>query len=96
MTALIQNYSKRFSRFWVSVFKEYLQQNCLTKASSLALTSLFALVPLLMVSISILSMLPAFKSIQGDFQQFILHNMLPSSGEAINEYLKLFSNYPAG
>lgn len=96
MTKLIQSYSKRFSHFWVSVFREYLQQNCLTKASSLALTSLFALVPLLMVSISILSMLPAFKSIQGDFQQFILHNMLPSSGEAVNEYLKLFMKNRAG
>ncbi|WP_395946973.1 YihY family inner membrane protein [Caedibacter taeniospiralis] len=93
---LISHYSKRFSHFWVLVFREYLQKNCLTKASALALTSLFALVPLLMVSISILSMLPAFKNIQGEFQQFILQNMLPSSGEIVNEYLKMFMKNRAG
>ena len=92
----INYHSKRFSAFWVWVFKEYLEQNCLSKASSLALTSLFALVPLLIVSISVLSMLPSFRSMQGEVQQFILHNMLPSSGEAINQYLKLFMKNRAG
>ena len=86
----IKIYTKRFLYFWVWVFKEYLQQNCFAKASALALTSLFALVPLLMVSISILSMLPAFQSLQGQFQNFIFENMLPSSGSAINEYLQMF------
>ncbi|WP_116964371.1 YihY family inner membrane protein [Fastidiosibacter lacustris] len=96
MAKLICHYSKRFLSFWVWVFKAYMQQNCLAKASVLALTSLFALVPLLMVSISILSMLPVFKSMQGDFQQFILQNMLPSSGEVVNEYLKMFMQNRAG
>ncbi|WP_162902115.1 YihY family inner membrane protein [Facilibium subflavum] len=91
-----KHYFRRFLQYWVWVFKEYLQQNCLAKASTLALTSLFALVPLLIVSLSILSMLPAFKSIQSQFQAFILQNLMPSTGVTVNTYLQMFLEKRAG
>ncbi|MBK2124914.1 YihY family inner membrane protein [Fangia hongkongensis] len=87
---------KRFSTYWVWVFREYFYQGCFNKASALALSSLFAVVPLLMVSLSILSMLPAFKDLQSEFQEFIVQNFIPSASEAISKYLQIFLHNRVG
>ncbi|MFZ9036141.1 MAG: YihY family inner membrane protein [Francisellaceae bacterium] len=83
-----KHYVKRFYVYWVWVFREYFYRNCLIQATSLTLTSLFALVPLLMVFLSIFSLLPAFKQLQDNFQNIILENMLPSSGQSVLMYLQ--------
>ena len=86
----------RFLTYWSWVFKQYSRLGCLTKAASLALTSLFALVPLLLVVFSILRLLPGFESIQGQVENFILNNLAPAAGQALVNRLDLFTSTTAG
>ena len=61
-------------------------------ASSAALTfvSLFALVPLLTVTLSIASALPAAGDIEGKLSEFLLQFLLPESSSQVVQYLSAF------
>lgn len=83
----IKYYSRLFYAYWVWVFREYMQKNHKETASSLALTSLFALVPLLIVTLSVLSMMPQFKDLTVDLQQMLMDNLLPSASTTMSTYL---------
>lgn len=62
-----------------------------THAAALTYTTLFALVPLLTVTYSILSTIPALQESRGDIEQLMLGNLVPASGDALMGYLQDFS-----
>lgn len=62
-----------------------------TVASALSFSSVLALVPLMTVVFSALSLFPVFKSKSGDIQDFIYRNFLPKLGDQIQIYLQEFS-----
>lgn len=77
-------------RFWAWVFCQYRQDKCATRASSLTFTTLLAIVPLVVVIFSALSIFPFFNHSADQLQNFIFHNLVPSSGEVIQKYVTDF------
>lgn len=82
------NESKRFIRF---VYEHFLEDDCTYRASALAFTSLLAIVPLMSVSLSVLSAFPVFQNLSDPVQDFIFQNFVPATGQAIQEYLQVFA-----
>ncbi|GJM06373.1 MAG: hypothetical protein DHS20C10_01070 [marine bacterium B5-7] len=64
-----------------------------SNAAALTYTTLLALVPLMTVSLSLLSTFPVFNSVQGKIQHFIFSNMIASSGKIVEQYLVKFSSH---
>lgn len=62
-----------------------------THAAALTYTTLFALVPLLTVMYSVLSMIPALQESRGEIEDLLLGNLVPASGDALMGYLYQFS-----
>ncbi len=77
--------------FIASAGKHFLQDGCLYRASSLAFTSLMALVPLMAVGIFILSFYPPIQFMGEKIEQFIFSNLVASSGETLEKYASQFS-----
>ena len=70
---------------------ELQKDNYLQKAAALTYTTLFAIVPLLMVIYSMLSAIPALHGIAKHIQDCIFSNFVPSAGNAVAHYLDDFS-----
>ena len=62
-----------------------------THAAALTYTTLFALVPLLTVTYSVLSMIPSLQESRGDIEQLLMGNLVPASGDTLKGYLYQFS-----
>lgn len=62
-----------------------------TGAAALTYTTLFALVPLLTVTYSVLSMIPSLQESRGDIEQLLMGNLVPASGDTLKGYLYQFS-----
>jgi len=76
--------------FTVFLFRNLGQDRILLSAGSLAFQTVLSLVPLMAVTISILSISPFFDTFQHYVNDFILTNFLPASGEVVQEYLWQF------
>jgi len=59
-------------------------------ASALTFTTLLALVPLLSISLSVLTVFPVFNSMSANIQAFIFENFIPASGHVVQKYLQAF------
>ena len=62
-----------------------------THAAALTFTTLFALVPVLTVMYSALSLLPSMADTRQDLENALLSNLVPASGDALMGYLYQFS-----
>lgn len=62
-----------------------------TRAAALTYTTLFALVPLMTVIYSVLSLLPSLQQGSGEIEKLLTDNLMPASGDALMEYLHQFS-----
>ncbi len=60
-------------------------------ASALAFTTLLALVPLLTVMFSILSMFPFFVEWRDEIETLLYSNLAPATGDAVQTYLREFA-----
>lgn len=60
------------------------------RASALTFASLLAVVPLMLVSVSVLAAFPVFASFGQAIQDFVFNNFLPASGQVIQQYLLSF------
>jgi membrane protein len=81
----------RAARILLAAIKRYVRHGHKTYAGSLTYTTLFALVPLLTVLYSVLSIVPALQDRSSDIQQLLIGNLMPASGDAIMGYLHQFS-----
>ncbi len=76
------------------VIRKFQQDRCLQSASSLTTTTLFALVPLVTISLHLLSFFPDFPRMTQAIHQFLLANMLPdAASRVIGIYMNEFSNH---
>ncbi|WP_165767347.1 YihY family inner membrane protein [Parendozoicomonas haliclonae] len=73
-------------------FRNFFEDNCPDHAASLTYTTLFAIVPLLTVTYSILASFPTFHGTGVEIQQFIFSHFVPSAGETVSEWLTSFSS----
>ncbi|WP_028389604.1 YihY family inner membrane protein [Legionella fairfieldensis] len=78
----------RFIRF---VVFHFINDGCTYRASALAFTSLLAIIPLMTVSLAILSSFPVFQGLAGPVQDFIFDNFVPATGKAVQNYLQQFA-----
>lgn len=73
------------------VGRQFLANGGLNSAAALTYTTLFAVVPLMTVGYSTLSVLPVFEGAGEQIQAFIFSNFLPSAGEVLQQTLASFS-----
>ncbi|WXL24330.1 virulence factor BrkB family protein [Ectopseudomonas mendocina] len=77
--------------FWRYVIRRFFADQCTTNAAALTYTTLFAVVPMMTVTFSMLSAIPAFQDTGEDIQGFIFRNFVPSAGETLQQYLRDFT-----
>lgn len=83
-------------RFWHKVIKHFLEEDCLTHAGALSYTTLLSIVPLMVVSLGIVSAFPVFQTIAGKIQTLVFEHFVAASADVIQEYIKAFAQKAAG
>ncbi len=78
----------RFLRFLVVRFQK---DQCFSHAASLTFTTLFAVVPMLTVTYSVLALVPEFAGAGDVLREFIQRNMLPGSADNVSQHLESFA-----
>jgi membrane protein len=73
-----------------STIRQFVSDQCLSTAGSLAYTTLLALVPLTVVGFASFSTISAFEELATQIHQFIFINFIPSSGKIVSEYVEQF------
>lgn len=93
------NWTKTLTEKWVEgkrfiyfVARNFIDDDCPYRASALAFTTLLAIVPLMSVSLAILSTFPVFQNLSEPVQNFIFANFVPATGKIIQNYLQIFAN----
>src|SRR5690625_1979320 len=79
----------RFSQLIIAQLKEH---DCLKSASSLTYVTLFALVPLMTVTYSMFTAVPAFRNLGDQLQEVVFAHMVPETGEDVLEYVRSFTD----
>lgn len=78
------------------VYRRFDQDRCTQIAASLTYTTLLALVPLVTIAVSFISVFPVFSEYMEQLRAFILANLLPSSAsKVISVYMQQFSDQAA-
>jgi membrane protein len=83
---------RQFGRFLAHLLRRFNEDRCLQIASSLTFTTLLALVPLVTITLTLVSAFPVFSGLGEHIHQFLLANMLPErAGKVVTEYIEQFS-----
>lgn len=77
--------------FLLFVYRHFMRNGGLENAKSLTYTSLFAVVPLLTLIVSVLSAFPSFQVFGAQVQDMIYQRLLPSTGSELQDYLSGFA-----
>lgn len=72
--------------------QHFLRDNCRGHAAALTFTTLFAVVPMMTVVFTALAAVPSLKPVSAQIQQFIFANLVPSTGEAVQQHLGEFAH----
>lgn len=78
--------------FLVFVFRSFNENQGIDSAKAMTYTSLFAVVPLLTITVNIMSFFPAFQIFATQVENMIFQRMLPGSGLQVQEYIQSFSD----
>lgn len=77
--------------FWRFLLQRFIADQGTSNAAALTYTTLFAVVPMMTVTFSMLSAIPAFQDTGEQIQSFIFRNFVPSAGETLQQYLRDFT-----
>ncbi len=77
--------------FWQFLCRRFIDNRGANTAAALTYTTLFAVVPMMTVTFSMLSAIPAFQGTGEQVQGFIFRNFVPSAGETLQQYLSGFT-----
>ena len=75
-----------------SVYRRFSEDRCFRVASALSFTTVLALVPLVTVIFSMLSLFPVFEKWSGLLETFMFKNFVPATGDAVQGYLNEFAS----
>lgn len=91
MQETTRHYSwKRFKRHVRYYWNQLLDTELTYYASSLSFYTIFTIIPLLMIMLSIAVMMPSFQAHYDDLKTFLLENLLPMHSETISAYIDEF------
>ncbi len=82
---------KDWLAFWRFLFQRFFADGAVNNAAALTYATLFAVVPMMTVTFSMLSAVPAFQGTGEQIQAFIFRNFVPSAGEMVQDYLRDFT-----
>lgn len=91
MQAALNHFYRLSVRVVLLAYRLYFEKSCQKSAGALTYMTLFAIVPLLTVSYSMFSIIPAFESAGAQFQALIFSQLLPGNEQIIAQYLSDFS-----
>lgn len=83
----LYRHATHFLRFCYRVIQRFIVDKCIQRASALAYASLLAIVPLVALGFSVFTSFQAFDSISGSVRDTLLEYLLPTSQEAVQNYL---------
>ncbi|MGH8492602.1 MAG: YihY family inner membrane protein [Moraxellaceae bacterium] len=87
----IRSGSAHFRNFVAFVYRHFMDDNCRQHAIVLTYTTLFAIVPVMTVTFTILSAIPSLQHVSGDIQGFVFRHFIPSTGMMVQQRLQEFS-----
>lgn len=85
------HYVRRVQQFIELMVKQLRDTYCQKSAAQLTYVTLFALVPLMTVTYSMFSAIPAFQGLGEEMQRLIFANMVPETGHELLGHLQEFS-----
>lgn len=77
--------------FFCLMVRQYQAKSCQKSAASLTYVTLFATVPMMTVTYSMFSIIPAFQNLGSELQTVLFHQFLPNSEQDLSKYLTEFS-----
>ena len=77
--------------FFCLMVRQYQAKSCQKSAASLTYVTLFATVPMMTVTYSMFSIIPAFQNLGDQLQSLLFQHFLPNSEQDLGKYLKDFS-----
>ncbi len=77
--------------FVLTVGRRFVKDRCSRVAGALAFTTVLAIVPLTMVSLSVLSVFPVFESWMTTVQGFVYGNFVPAASDVVSRYIQQFA-----
>lgn len=92
----ILNFLKNKKHFIFRVLLNFHKDNCFRSAAILTYTSLLSLVPLITVAFALISVLPAFETVERTLHDLILRNFIPSASQLLIEYIDNFHKKATG
>lgn len=72
------------------VARRFQEDRCLQTGSSLTLTTLLSLVPIVTVALTLISAFPVFHGMSAAIESFVFDNMVPESAEVVEKYAEQF------
>ena len=85
-------FAKLVWRFLAELVSEFVDKGCQKSAAALTYMTLFALVPLMTVTYSMFSVIPAFDGVAEQLQNMVFKHFVPESGTEVQNYLADFSS----
>jgi len=79
-------------RFIPFVIAQFIEKECKKSAAALTYMTLFAIVPLMTVTYSMFSVIPAFQGLSDQLHTFIFAHFMPDTGAEVQQYLGDFSS----
>lgn len=87
-----RHYARLSWQFAQMMQRQVRDTDCMKSAAQLTYVTLFALVPLMTVTYSMFSAIPAFQGLGEELQALIFANMVPETGQELLGHLQDFSN----
>lgn len=73
------------------VLQRFVSDDCPRNAAALTYTSLFAVVPLLTVTYSMLAALPVFRGVGDELEAILFDHFVPATGQVVQDYMGSFA-----
>lgn len=87
----ISRVANAIGSFCGELFREFIDNGCQRSAAALTYMTLFALVPMMTVTYTMFSVVPAFDGVPEQLQSIIFDHFLPETGNEVSQYLSDFS-----